>query len=56
MKQDIKPVNFPIEFNDVIERNEAFDKVYMDLACNHGGIVHIKKILGLNINKSIFER
>ena len=56
MKQDIKPVSFPIEFNDIIRRNEEFDKAYMNLACNHGGIVHIKKILGLNINKSIFER
>ena len=56
MKQDVKPISFPIRHNDSIIRNKEFDETYMNLACNHGSVVHIKKMLGLNINKSIFER
>lgn len=56
MKQDTNEVSFPIRHNDEIVRNREFDETYMKLACDHGLVVHIKKLLGLDINKSIFER
>lgn len=56
MVQDVKPVRFPINHPDVIERDIQFDTKYMGCFCKNGPIVHIKKILGLNINKSIMKK
>ena len=49
-------VDFPIRHVPVMKRNIDFDRTYMACSYKSGFTVHIKKLLGLNINKSIFEK
>lgn len=56
MKQEVCPVSFPIQHMDKVEWNKEFDREYFTKNNRHGLIVRIKKILGLNINKSIFNK
>lgn len=56
MRQSIVPVNFPIKHNDTVEWNRDFDRAYFKKASKNGPVVKIKSMLGLNINKSIFDR
>jgi len=56
MKQDVQPVCFPLKHVEKVYWDKEFDIEYFSKANKHGFIVHIKKILGLNINKSIFDK
>lgn len=55
MVQDVQPVCFPLKHVEKVCWNREFDREYFLRANKHGLIVHIKKKLGLNINKSIFD-
>lgn len=56
MKQDVQPVEFPLKHVEKVSWNKEFDRDYFVRANKHGLTVHIKKLLGLNINKSIFDK
>ena len=56
MKQEIRPVRFPIHFRDEVQWDEAFDRSYFKAANRHGHIVKLKQMMGIDVNKSIFER
>lgn len=53
--QDIHPVYFPIKHREAVEWDRDFDVCYMNYAGEHGLTIKIKYLLGLDINKSIFE-
>lgn len=50
------PVKFPIKHPPVVIRNEDFDRIYLSRAYKSGLIVHMKKLLGFDINRSLFEK
>lgn len=56
LKQDVCPVSFPICYRTNVVWDEGFDMGYFGKANKHGHIVRIKQIIGLDINKSIFDR
>ena len=55
IRQDIVPVRFPIAHIHTVEWNRDFDRFYMKKLNKHGIIVKMKDILGIDINRSIFE-
>lgn len=56
MKQEVYPVQFPINYRDDAQWDKDFDWSYFKTANRHGIIVKIKQIMGLNVNKSIFDK
>lgn len=56
MKQEVSPVRFPIRHRGKVLWDEAFDRGYFKAANRHGLIVKIKYMLGLDVNKSVFEK
>lgn len=56
MKQEVHPVRFPIHFRDELKWDEDFDRSYFKAANRHGHIVKLKQMMGIDVNKSIFER
>lgn len=54
--QDIKEVVFPIKYRKEIKWDDQFDKQYFITANKHGIIIRIKQLLGLDVNRSIFEK
>lgn len=56
MKQEVRPVRFPICHREKVQWDEAFDGGYFKAANRHGLIVKIKEMLGLDVNKSVFEK
>ena len=49
-------MRFPIHFRDEVQWDEAFDRSYFKAANRHGHIVKLKQMMGIDVNKSIFER
>lgn len=56
MKQEIYPVRFPIRFRNEVQWDKDFDWGYFKTANRHGLIVKLKQMMGLDVNKSIFEK
>ena len=52
----INQCKFPIPFRKEVVWDKNYDMVYFKKTNRHGLIVKIKSILGLDINKSIFEK
>ncbi len=55
MEQKVTPVHFPIRHRDKVVWDKEFDMGYFRKANQHGHIVKLKSMLGLNINRPIFE-
>lgn len=55
LKQNIVEATFPIRHREDVRWDREFDRGYFKKANRHGGIVRIKQLLGLDINKSVFD-
>ena len=55
VSQNVQPVEFPIRYREKVEWDRDFDICYMTYAGEHGLTIKIKHLLGLDINKSIWE-
>lgn len=56
VEQKIGASRFPVKYREEVEWDYKFDQIYHKKTCKHGLIVKIKSILGLDINKSIWEK
>ncbi|MDE6566765.1 MAG: hypothetical protein K2K70_03405 [Lachnospiraceae bacterium] len=56
LKQEVRPIRFPLRHRADVMWDRAFDRRYFIKANKHGHIVKLKQILGLDINKSVFEK
>lgn len=56
LSNEAVPVGFPIKHPPKIKRDAEFDRLYLSYEYKSGFIVHIKKLLGLDINRSIFDK
>lgn len=56
LRQEVCPVRFPIHYRTEVVWDKAFDREYFANANKHGHIVKIKQMLGMDINKSFFEK
>lgn len=55
MDQRSYPMEFPLKHPDKIEWTRAYDVEFSKRDFKHGLTVHIKHLLGIDVNKSIFE-
>lgn len=55
INQEVEPVTFPIKHREEVIWDKDFDVCYMKHAGEHGLTIKIKALLGLDINKSVFE-
>ncbi len=55
IKQEAEEVNFPIRHRKTVEWDRDFDMGYFRKVNKHGLIVRIKQLLGLDINRSVFQ-
>lgn len=51
----VSSFSFPIKHRETVEWDKGFDVCYMKHAWKHGYIIWVKHMLGLDINKSVFE-
>ncbi|MCM1182305.1 MAG: hypothetical protein NC337_02910 [Roseburia sp.] len=56
LNQEVRPVRFPIRYRADVVWDRDFDREYFAKANKHGHIVKIKQLLGMDINKSFFEK
>lgn len=56
MDQKSVPFEFPLVAPSEVKWNRDYDNYFMKNEFKHGYVVKIKHILGLNVNKSFFER
>lgn len=54
--QDVQEAHFPIKHRKEIRWDEQFDKQYFITANKHGVIVRLKQLLGMDVNKSVFDK
>lgn len=55
INRNVTPVNFPIKYREDVIWDKTFDEIYMEKVTRQGYIVKLKQLLGLDINKSIFD-
>ena len=56
MEQKVGACTFPIKHREEVEWDREFDQMYFKRTNRHGLTVKIKSILGLDVNKSIWEK
>lgn len=56
LKQQVCPVRFPVRHRAQVVWDKAFDRGYFHKANKHGHVVRVKQLLGLDVNKSVFEK
>lgn len=55
MEQKSEPMTFPINHPDKVQWSRKYDEEFSNRDFKHGLTVHIKHLIGFDVNKSVFE-